>query len=347
MLRNLLARRTDWTVLVISCVLSFSLMVLERHEQARVAWFIQHTLLGPFETAVGWMDSAAGVYWDNQHLRQRLARLQIETDALRGERQENARLRDLLKLEERHPYSLVASSVVGRSLDRLGGSLTIDKGTADGVEPGRAILTPEGLVGRVERATKHQARVLTLLHRDCAVAARIDRSRVDGVMQWEFGTQPVLNLSYVSSQEDVKVGDLVVTSGLGGMFPAGIRIGTVARVGMDPNGLMKEIAVRPAVNFRSLEEILVYVPSSLRGSVPADLFLEEPPTATSPAPSVPAQPAPAAGAQPAPAAGAPPAQPSPAGAPPEGAPKTPAASPKTPAAPPESVAAESTGMATP
>jgi rod shape-determining protein MreC len=322
MLRNLLARRTDWTVLLIACVLSFSLMVLERHEQARVAWFVQHTLLGPFETAVGWVDRAVGIYWDNQHLRQRLTRLQIETDALRGERQENARLRQLLNLEERHPYSLVASSVVGRSLDRLGGSLTIDKGIADGIVPGHAILTPDGLVGRVERATQHQARILTLLHRDCAVAARVDRSRVDGILQWEFGTQPVLNLSYVSSQEDVKVGDLVVTSGLGGIFPSGIRIGTVARVGLDANGLMKEISVRPAVDFRTLEEILVYLPSSLRGSVPADIFLrqEQETTATAPAPITPVPPAPA---------------------------ETPAATPKTASASPESVASESTGVATP
>jgi hypothetical protein len=86
----------------------------------------------------------------------------------------------------------------------------------------------------------------------------------------------VLNLHYVSSQEDVKVGDRVVTSGLGGIFPVGIRIGTVARVALDPNGLMKEILVDPAVNFRSVEEILVYTPSDLRGTAPADLFLEEP-----------------------------------------------------------------------
>jgi len=82
MLRALLTRRTDWTVLVIACALSFSLMVLERHEQARVAWFIQHTLLGPFEASVGWMDSAVGVYWDNQHLRQRLTRRLLDEPVL-------------------------------------------------------------------------------------------------------------------------------------------------------------------------------------------------------------------------------------------------------------------------
>src|SRR6185436_17443245 len=170
--------------------------------------------------------------------------------------------------------------------DRLGGSLTIDKGTADGVEPGRAVLTPDGLVGRAERSTPHETRVLTLLNRDCAVAARIERTRVDGVLEWEFGSQPVLNLRYISSQEDVQVGDRVVTSGLGGIFPAGIRIGTVAKVALDPNGLMKEIVIDPAVDFRSVEEILVYTPSDLRGTAPADLFLEEPKPVLTPADSV-------------------------------------------------------------
>jgi rod shape-determining protein MreC len=276
MLRYLFVRRTDWTVLVLTCTLSLSLMLLEARMQARVAWFLQHTLLAPFEVTVGWVDQSVGVFWENHQLRSRLTQLQIESDALQTERIENVRLRRLLHLEERHPYNLVAASVVARSLDRLGGSLTIDKGTSDGVEPGRAVLTPDGLVGRAERSTPHETRVLTLLNRDCAVAARIERSRVDGVLEWEFGSQPVLNLHYVSSQEDVKVGDRVVTSGLGGIFPVGIRIGTVAKVALDPNGLMKEILVDPAVNFRSVEEILVYTPSDLRGTAPADLFLEEP-----------------------------------------------------------------------
>ena len=276
MLRYLFVRRTDWTVLVITCTLSLSMMLLEARMQARVAWFLQHTLLAPFEYAVGWVDQSVGVFWENHQLRSRLTQLQIESDALQAERIENVRLRRLLHLEERHPYDLVAASVVARSLDRLGGSLTIDKGTADGVEPGRAVLTPDGLVGRAERSTPHETRVLTLLNRDCAVAARIERTRVDGVLEWEFGSQPVLNLRYISSQEDVQVGDRVVTSGLGGIFPAGIRIGTVAKVALDPNGLMKEVLIDPAVDFRSVEEILVYTPSDLRGTAPADLFLEEP-----------------------------------------------------------------------
>lgn len=275
MLRYFLARRTDWTVFVIACILSLSLMTLDRSGQGRAAWFLQHTLLAPVTAVVDWWDRGVGLYWDNERLRGRLTRMQIELDEATTERAENVRLRDLLGLAERHPYELIAARVVGRSLDRLGGSLAIDKGEADGVHPDRAVLTPEGLVGRVERTTAHGARVLTLLHRDCAVAARVERSRVDGVVRWEFGERPTLNLLYVSSQEDVKVGDRIQTSGLGGIFPAGIRIGTVTRIGLEDDGLMKEISVRPAVNFRTLEELLAYSPSTLPTTVPSDLFPAE------------------------------------------------------------------------
>jgi rod shape-determining protein MreC len=260
MFRLLFARRADWAAFTIACVLSLTLMSLGRGRQERAAWFIQHTVLAPVNAIVGWVDAGVGVYWENQKLKKRLAQVQIEVDEMRTERIENARLRNLLDLSQENPSELTAARVTARSLDRLGGSLTLDKGEKDGVLPNRAVITPEGLVGRVEQVTSHEARVLTLLHRDCAVAVRVGRSRVDGVLQWEFGERPVLNLLYVSSQEDVKKGDLVLTSGLGGIFPEGVRVGTVTRVGIAENGLMKEVSVRPSVNFRSLEEVLVYLP---------------------------------------------------------------------------------------
>jgi rod shape-determining protein MreC len=273
--RYLLTRRTDWTVFVVATLLCLSLMFLERRAQERVVWFLQHTVLAPAEAVAGWIERGVGVYWENQRLRQRAVSLQVEVDAMRAERGENARLRRLLDLRQRHPYSLLAADVAGRSLDRFGGSLTLGKGTEDGVLPNRAIVTPEGLVGRVERATAHQARVLTLLHRDCAVAARVERSRVEGVLRWDFGDHPTLHLLYVSSQEDVKEGDRILTSGLGGIFPEGIRVGTVERVALEPNGLMKEIVVRPSVDFRSVEEVLVYTPAGSGAVAPADLLGEE------------------------------------------------------------------------
>jgi rod shape-determining protein MreC len=260
MFRILFARRADWAAFTIACLLSLTLMSLGRGQQERAAWFIQHTVLAPVNAVVGWFDAGVGVYWENQKLKKRLAQVQMEADEMRTDRIENARLKRLLGLSQENPSDLTTARVTARSLDRLGGSLTIDKGEKDGVFKNRAVITPDGLVGRVEQVTQDEARVLTLLHRDCAVAVRVGRSRVDGVLQWEFGEQPVLNLLYVSSQEDVKKGDWVLTSGLGGIFPEGVRVGIVTRVGIAENGLMKEVSVKPAVNFRSLEEVLVFMP---------------------------------------------------------------------------------------
>jgi rod shape-determining protein MreC len=283
MFRLLFARRADWAAFTIACVLSLSLMLLGRGPQARVVWFVQHTVLAPVDLAVGWFDRGIAVYWENQKLRKRLAQLQVETDAMRAERVENTRLRHLLALTQENPSDLSAARVTARSLDRLGGSLTIDKGSRDGVLPDCAVITPEGLVGRVERVAPHEARVLTLLHRDCAVAVRAERSRVEGVLQWEFGENTSLSLLYVSSQEDVKPGDSIVTSGLGGIFPQGVRVGTVTRVGLAENGLMKEVQVRPAVNFRNLEEVLVYLPAgSGRGPRMPSLGVDAPDSAPGP-----------------------------------------------------------------
>jgi rod shape-determining protein MreC len=269
MLRYLFVRRTDWAVFGIACLLSLTLMLLGRGPQGRVVWFLEHTLLAPFHAAVGAVDRAVSMAWENQKLRKRVTQLEIEVDAMRADGLENSRLRRLLDLAQRRPYELLAARVTGRGMDRLGGSLALDKGWEDGVRPDQAVLTPDGLVGRVDRVTPHGARVLTLLHRDCAVAARVERSRVDGVLEWEFGALPRLSLAYVSSQEDVKTGDLVVTSGLGGMFPAGLKIGEVDRVALADNGWMKDVKVRPAAQFRNVEEVLIYLPGSRSVGAPA------------------------------------------------------------------------------
>jgi rod shape-determining protein MreC len=259
MLRSLLTRRPEWTVFTAACIISVVLMLLPGVAQIRVAWFVQHVVLAPVSVTVDAAERGVSVYWENQKLRKRLAELRLEVDALRSMRDENIRLTRLLDLRTLQPKDFIAARVVGRSLDRLGGSLTLDRGALDGIEPDAAVVTPDGLVGRVERLSPHGARVLTLLHRDCSVAVRLERSRVQGVVQWQYGDLPTLELLYVPFQEDVKPGDLVVTSGLGGLFPAGVRVGTVARVGMAENGLMKSISVRPAVRFDRLEEVLVFL----------------------------------------------------------------------------------------
>ena len=271
MLRALLTRKPDWTVLTAACLVSIILMLLPGGAQVRVAWFLQHVVLAPVEASVSAVEGLVSVHWENRKLRKRLAELRMEADALRSEREENLRLTRLLDLREAAPRDLVAARVIGRSLDRLGGSVTIDKGTDDGIRPDVAVLTPEGLVGRVERAGPRWSRVLTLLHRDCAVAVRLTRSGVQGVVQWEYGDRPLLDLLYVPSQEDVKPGDVVATSGLGGLFPEGIRVGTVSRVTLADDRLMKRVMIEPSVSFQRLAEVLVFIPGG-KGAFPRGVY---------------------------------------------------------------------------
>src|SRR5437773_12572444 len=125
MFRLLFARRADWAAFTVACVLSLTLMSLGRGPQARAVWFVQHTVLAPVEAVVGWVDAGVGVYWENQKLKKRLAQVQIEADATRSERLENARLRRLLALSQGNPSDLTAARVTSRSLGRLGVSFTV------------------------------------------------------------------------------------------------------------------------------------------------------------------------------------------------------------------------------
>src|SRR5437016_13266173 len=115
MFRLLFARRADWAAFTVACVLSLTLMSLGRGPQARAVWFVQHTLLAPVNAVVGWLDAGVGVYWENQKLKKRLAQMQMEEDAMRAERVENARLRGLLHLSQENPSDLASARVVARS----------------------------------------------------------------------------------------------------------------------------------------------------------------------------------------------------------------------------------------
>jgi rod shape-determining protein MreC len=132
--------------------------------------------------------------------------------------------------------------------------MTIDKGTLYGLQPDMAVIAPGGVVGRVVISTLRSAKVQLLIDRNAAVGALIERSRAQGVAMGS-GDQR-LRLEYVSETADVVVGDLVVTSGIDGIFPKGFTIGSVDAV--EKSGpSYKRITIKPAVDFSSLEEVLV------------------------------------------------------------------------------------------
>lgn len=153
----------------------------------------------------------------------------------------------------------IPAVVIGRSPDAWFDYLTVDQGSADGVQAGMVAVTTQGLVGRVEPGvTRHSARIVLLTDPSFDVGIIVQRasSRQEGYAQGQLGGQALV-ATFFSPTADVRPGDLLVTSGLGGNFPAGIAVGTVSAVSTGGSGLVRKASVTPAASLQSLEDVLL------------------------------------------------------------------------------------------
>jgi rod shape-determining protein MreC len=219
----------------------------------------------PFQLAVSRVASGFSTVWGSyidlvgaraeaDALRERVRILEGELTGAAEVMSANERLRDLLQFRESVDAPLVAARVIAWDASGWDRTITLDKGTNDGVVEGAAVLVPEGVVGHVFRASGGAARVLLISDRNSGVDVVVQRSRVRGIVQ---GQQEECELQYVKRGADVSAGDRLVTSGLDGIFPKGVPLGDVTRVRTPKKGLFQAIAVEPLVAFDRLEEVLV------------------------------------------------------------------------------------------
>jgi len=191
---------------------------------------------------------------ENATLRRELDEVKIQFQERRALADRARGLQALLELRDRSNLQTTAAEIIASSPSPDFRTLTIDKGTLYGLQPDMAVIAPGGVVGRVVIPTARSAKVQLLSDRNAAVGALIERSRAQGVAMG--GGDQRLRLEYVSETADVVVGDLVVTSGIDGIFPKGFTIGSVDVV--EKSGpSYKRITIKPAVDFSSLEEVLV------------------------------------------------------------------------------------------
>jgi rod shape-determining protein MreC len=173
---------------------------------------------------------------------------------------EGMRLRKLLNLSESLPGRTVAARVVDRSRTSLFKTILINKGTADGLRVGLPVLSEQGVVGRIIETAWHASQVLLLIDENSNIDALIQRSRAQGILQ---GAGPSgCTLKYISRMEEVQAGDLVLSSGLAGVFPKGLLIGVVTGASRKGEGLFQKIDVAPAVDFGKVEEVLALIPDT-------------------------------------------------------------------------------------
>src|SRR5690349_8153006 len=169
-----------------------------------------------------------GVEAENATLRRQLESVQVQYQERRALADRARSLEELLALRDRSKLETAAAEIVAASASPDFRTLTIDKGTSQGVKRDMAVIATDGIVGRIVVASPGAAKVQLLIDRNAAAGALIERSRAQGVALG--GGDSLLRLDYVSEASDVVVGDLVVTSGIDGIYPKGFTIGTVESV---------------------------------------------------------------------------------------------------------------------
>ncbi len=238
-----------------SAVFASMLMLLSndnRHMQALQAWTLDGlgVVLDRLATVKQWQRLAE----ENRALRRMNAELLLQVSRLYEAKLENARLRNMLAFKQESAFGLIPAKVVGREANGFEEALLLGAGRRDGVRRNQAVVTAEGLVGKIHSVGARHAVTQVLLDRNFRVSALIRRSRVRGIVRWQEGRDVIL--AEIPKRSDVQPGDVVVTSGVSTVYPPGVTIGKVRRV-TEGEGMFMDVRIEPAVDFSKLEEVFV------------------------------------------------------------------------------------------
>lgn len=217
-------------------------------------------LIGAFQER--WM--AIADYFDlktkNERLQSENVKLSLEHSLMYEMALENQRLRELIGFEQQHEMQLIVARVIGKDIREGIQSIVLNVGTKDSITHNLPIVVADGLVGKIYQVGKNYALGQILFDQNFRVAGKIQRSRINGILNWEQGDFCLLKA--VPKRSDVVADDILVTSGYGQIYPPGLIIGRVAEISELPNDLFLNIKVIPAVDFEKLEEVFIIKKSS-------------------------------------------------------------------------------------
>lgn len=261
---NILVAFKEYVLLSLFVVVS--LILLSGNDNRQLKALRAYTVggLGALQSAVSVVPNVFTLQRENEILRGLNVNLSDEVSRLREARVENERLRAMLALRQDVPFTMVAADVVGKSLLLMRNTLTLNVGSKAGIAPDMPVISDQGLVGKVVAVGEDYSLAQILFNKDFRAGAKLQRSRVDGIIAWEGGTD--LTLTNVPKTQDVRTGDVVITSGYSSVFPADITVGIVSRVRQRSGSLFHEVSVMPAVDFSTLEQVFVIaqLPDSAR-----------------------------------------------------------------------------------
>lgn len=255
-LYDILYEYREYAILSGFIVLSFILMALNDNPQVKRIRAISTVTFGIVQEQLSFIPTYLSLKSENEILRRVNMELADEVQRLREAKLENLLLHQLLNLKDQLPFKLTAARVVNKNLIMLRNTITLDVGTEDGIQQYMPVVSEGGLVGIIIAVTPYYSVANILLNTDFRVSAKIQRSRVDGIVAWNG---KILTLKNVPKTRDIKIGDIVTTSEYSQAFPSNIRIGIVNEVQDQPSSLFKSITITPGVDFVKLEEVFVVI----------------------------------------------------------------------------------------
>ncbi len=203
---------------------------------------------------------------ENDFLRKQLDEALEDSHRKREIELANNRLRDLLNFQKSMGQQVLPAEVIGKDPSPWYKTIVIDKGSRQGVMKGMPVVVPQGIVGQVMETGPRYAKVLLIIDQNNAVDALVQKSRARGIVTG--GLSGNCRFKYVLRKYEVNVGDKLISSGLDGVFPKGLRVGYISSVIRKSSGIFQEVTVAPFVDFEKLEEVLVVISHGASGRKP-------------------------------------------------------------------------------
>ncbi|MCK4302941.1 MAG: rod shape-determining protein MreC [Candidatus Eisenbacteria sp.] len=254
----------DWVVLGLVVSVSLALLLPGTAFRLNAAKLLRGSVLYPFRLVLFFNSAPQEPADELELLRYELATQRLIDSTHQAAMQDNERLREQLGFARRAQHELTPAQIVGRAPDRWGEILIISRGSREGACVGRPILGVEGLIGVIVSTEEGKSWVKTLRHGALQVCGMLQDGRYVGMLSWN-AAQGLLDMEGIPIQSQVSTGEMVITSGYGGVFPKALRIGEVVSVRDDSTSLVKHILVRPLVDLDRTEEVFLLVSGAETG----------------------------------------------------------------------------------
>lgn len=264
------AKRLFFLVVLVAVTLAAMRMTIPDPAQLTPLGSKFRDVIAPAQSGLTWLSRQArhvvslpvsmyGAVGRSQALEQEVQRLQSEVTQLNEYKAENQRLTELLNYKQVmvQQYDMLVASVIARDPGNWFATITLNRGSRDGIRENMTVLNPQGLVGRVVSVSGTNCEVLLITDPRSGVGSLIQETRTPGIVEGTVGSAGISRIIHIPNDTQVEEGQIVVTSGIGSIFPKGIPVGQIISVSTESAGLFKSADIRPFADMNQLEEVFI------------------------------------------------------------------------------------------